>query len=134
MRTFIDNNIPMYAAGAEHPAKKRSVRLLERIATGRIQAVSDAEVFQEILHRFRAIGRLADGFRLFDSFLKLIPEILPVTIDDVRNARVIMAENRKLTARDAIHVAVMRRRGIATIYSFDKHFDEVSDIKRIEPS
>jgi hypothetical protein len=50
-------NVIMYAEGAPHPHKDPSVTLLEQVATGSIEAVTSAEVLQEILHRYRAIVR-----------------------------------------------------------------------------
>lgn len=47
----------MYAAGAEHAYKQAAVSQLERIADGREQGAIDAEILQEILHRYRSIGR-----------------------------------------------------------------------------
>jgi len=51
MKVFIDTNIPMYAAGKEHSFKAPSISLLHAIADGELDAVTDCEVFQEILHR-----------------------------------------------------------------------------------
>ena len=44
-RVFIDVNIPMYAAGTVHPLKEPSQRVVMAIATGYLDAVTDAEVF-----------------------------------------------------------------------------------------
>ena len=35
---------------------------------------------------------------------------------------------------DAYHVALMKRESITIIYSYDRDFDKIKDIKRIEPS
>jgi predicted nucleic acid-binding protein len=51
---LIDANIFMYAAGAEHPHKEPSRMFLEQVARGEVDAALDAEVLQEILHRYRA--------------------------------------------------------------------------------
>jgi predicted nucleic acid-binding protein len=133
MRAFIDSNIPMYAAGKEHPSKKPSINLLRRVARGELDAVTDAEVFQEILHRFSAIGRLEAGIRLFDAFEMVIGEVLPVELEDVVAARNVLEENSTIKARDAIHIAIMRRHGISVVYSYDRHFDKIDGIKRSEP-
>ena len=37
----------------------------------------------------------------------------------------------RLTARDALHLAVMQRRGIVQIMTFDRAFDELPGIVRI---
>jgi uncharacterized protein len=58
---LIDANILMYAAGAEYPHKAPSVSLLRSIALGELEAAVDAEVLQEILHRYRAIRRWEEG-------------------------------------------------------------------------
>lgn len=53
---FIDSNIPMYLIGADHPHKLQSLALIERVVKERERLVTDAEVFQEILHRYDAIA------------------------------------------------------------------------------
>jgi predicted nucleic acid-binding protein len=55
---FVDSNIPMYLVGAPHAHKDDARRLLERFVAERTPLVTDAEVFQEILHRNVALDRL----------------------------------------------------------------------------
>jgi uncharacterized protein len=133
LTAFIDTNIPMYAAGSEHAAKRRCLLLLQRIAAGEIDAVTDAEVFQEILHRYSAIGKLDDGCHLFDYFSKVVTSVLPIEMHDVSAARDLLLDFPRLSSRDAIHVAVMRRHDIRVIFSYDRHFDVVTGIERKEP-
>ncbi len=133
MSALLDANVVMYAAGRDHPAKAPCLALLERIARGELEVVTDAEVFQEILHRFSAIERIEDGCRLFERLERLVPVVLPIEFEDVSLAKQILLDNPGLKARDAIHVAVMRRHGIRTVYSFDQHFDRVSGVDRLEP-
>ncbi len=54
---LIDSNIPMYLIGAPHPHKSDAQRLLEKLVSERQRLVTDAEVLQEILHRYTAINR-----------------------------------------------------------------------------
>ena len=54
---FVDSNVPMYLVGVAHPHKRDAQRLLERCLGERIPLVTDAEVLQEILHRYTAIRR-----------------------------------------------------------------------------
>lgn len=130
---FVDVNVPMYAAGAEHPNKAHCVRFLRRVADGSLEAVTDAEVFQEILHRYRAIGRLSEGLAIYDEFRRIVPVVLPISIGVVDDARVLLAAAPALGSRDALHVAVMRRARISRVASFDAGFDAVKGIKRIAP-
>lgn len=46
-------------------------------------------------------------------------------------AKGLVLERHALSARDAIHVAVMRRHGIDTIFSFDEGFDGIPGLQRI---
>src|ERR1700692_916376 len=52
---FIDSNIPMYVIGRPHPHREGAQRLLERAAVAGERLVTDAEVLQEILHRYDAL-------------------------------------------------------------------------------
>jgi len=49
---------------------------------------------------------------------------------DVERARQIVLGTR-LSARDAVHLAIMRRRGIDRILTFDRAFDGIDGITRI---
>jgi predicted nucleic acid-binding protein len=65
--TLVDSNIFMYAAGREHPHKKPATTFLEKVAEGSVEAMIDAEILQEILHRYRALGHWEDGRQVYDT-------------------------------------------------------------------
>jgi len=130
---FIDANIPMYAAGGSHPYKEPSLAFLERVAAGRLKAVSDAEVFQEILYRFWSLKLLPKALGLFDHFLMVVPAVLPVTKRDMARARGLLAQEPGLPPRDAVHAAVLLNNGLKEICSYDHHFDRIPGIRRVEP-
>ncbi len=128
---FVDSNVPMYLVGAPHEHKTDAQRLVERAVLDRRRLTTSAEVLQEILHRYAAIRRRDAIDAAFDVLLALVDVVLPVTGDDVRDARALLLEQPDLTARDALHVAVMRRHEIGTILSFDRGFDAVAGIERL---
>ena len=128
---FIDANIPMYVVGAPHPHKAGSVRLLEAAVAGGERLVTDAEVLQEILHRYVAIARPAAIQHAFDALLGVVDEVFPIERVDVESARSVLRGVRGLSARDALHVATMRRHGVETIISFDAGFDSVPGLRRL---
>lgn len=100
---FIDSNIPMYLIGAAHAHKTEAQVLLERLIAAGQRLVTDAEVLQEILHRYTG---------------------------DVLRAEI--AQNPTLiSARDAVHIAVMERHGVHSILSFDADFDRRPGLQRI---
>ena len=128
---LIDSNIPMYLVGAPHVHKTDVQRLLENLISDRQRLVTDAEVFQEILHRYVAIHRRDAIQPAFDSLLGLVDQVLPVTQTVVENAKQIVLAYRQQSARDAVHLAVMQHHGIDRIFTFDSGFDKFPGITRI---
>ncbi|MGH3545583.1 MAG: type II toxin-antitoxin system VapC family toxin [Mycobacteriales bacterium] len=66
---LVDSNIPMYLVGAEHPHKRKAQRLLETAVSNGESLVTNAEVLQEILHRYSAIHRPEAIAPAFDAVL-----------------------------------------------------------------
>ena len=128
---FIDSNIPMYLVGAAHPHKADARRQLEAAIAAGERLVTDAEVLQEILHRYVAIDRRDAIQPAFDALLGIVDEVFSITADDAQRAKSIVLGRRKLSARDALHAAIMEREGITRIMSFDSGFDGVPGLSRI---
>ena len=128
---LIDSNVPMYLVGADHPHKIDAQRALERLVGDGERMVTDAEVLQEILHRYRAIDRSDAIQPAFDALLGVVEAVLPVEAADVERARDVLLGRWSLSARDALHLAIMERNEIDTILSFDHGFDVVARISRL---
>ena len=128
---FIDSNVPMYVVGAPHPHKLDSQRLLERSINDGERLVTDAEVLQEILHRYIAIVRRVAIQPAFEAILGVVDEVFPIELPDVERAKEILLATEGLSARDALHLAVMERRKIQTIMSFDTGYDGFPGISRL---
>ena len=128
---LVDSNVPMYLVGAEHPHKVDARRLLERAVAEKRRLITDAEVLQEILHRFVAIDRRDAIQPCFEVLLEVVDEVLPVDLEIVEGARDIVIGHPDLTARDAVHLAIMREHGIEQILTFDHHFDGLPGITRM---
>ena len=120
---LVDSNIPMYLVGAPHPHKSDAQRLLEKLINDRERLVTDAEVLQEILHRYVAIDRRDAIQPAFDALLGIVDDVLDVNRAAAERAKKIVLGNRRLSARDALHLAVMENNGIERILSFDSGFD-----------
>ena len=129
---FVDSNVPMYLIGAAHPHKVEAQRLLERCVVERQRLVTDAEVLQEILHRYVAIDRRDAIQPAFDALLSIVDEVFPIDSATVERAKAIVLERRKLSARDAVHIAAMERQKVARILTFDTAFDGIQGIERLK--
>lgn len=130
---LVDSNIFMYAGGRPHANKGPSLVLLRRVARGEVDAGIDAEVLQEILHRYRALNRWADGRRVYDLTRRIMPLVLPITAEVLDEARNLMDVYPQLMARDALHAAVCLHHGLQSFCSYDQALDVISGLPRIEP-
>lgn len=128
---LIDSNIPMYLVGAPHPHKSDAQRWLEKLVSDRQRLVTDAEVLQEILHRYVAINRRDAIQPAFDAVLGIVDEVLAVDRSIAERAKEIVQGHPRLSARDAIHLAVMEHHGIERILTFDSGFDGFPGITRL---
>ncbi len=127
---LVDSNIPMYLVGAAHPHKTDAQRLLERAIVARRRLVTDAEVLQEVMHRYTAIDRRDAIQPAFDAILGVVDAVLPIQLDDVQSAKQLLYGKPALSARDALHLAVMQRHEIVEIMTFDTGFDDIPGVKR----
>ncbi len=128
---LVDSNVPMYLVGAPHAHKTDAQRLLERLITTGERLVTDAEVLQEILHRFVAIDRRDAIQPAFDALLAVVDEVFPIAERDAQRAREIVLGSRRLSARDAIHLAVMEHHEVERVLSFDRGFDGFPGVERL---
>lgn len=128
---LVDSNIPMYLVGAEHPNKASARRLLEASIARGERLVTDVEVLQEILRRYVAIDRRDAIGPAFDAILGVVDDVFPIEMPDVGRARRLVLTATRLSARDAIHLAVMQGRDIDRVMSFDTGFDAIPGITRL---
>jgi predicted nucleic acid-binding protein len=121
----------MYLVGAPHPHKADARRWLEELVSNQERLVTDAEVLQEILHRYVSIARPDAIQPALDALLGVVDEVFPVDRTAVEKAREIVLGRKGMSARDAIHLAIMQIHGVKRILSFDRGFDDFPGITRL---
>ncbi len=131
---FLDANVLMYAAGSAHPLREPCRDALARAVDQEVSLVTDAEVLQEILHRYFSIGRPESARTIHRSAIDLCDEVLPIEERHTTRALELLLEHSALTPRDAIHVATMEYRGLELLLSTDRDFDGVTQLERIDPT
>ena len=128
---FIDTNIPMYLIGADQALQQRArTQIEDAIAMGDVLC-TDAEVLQEILHRYLAIRRPEFIDPAFATLLGVVDVVYPIEREDVERGRRVVRTTDRLSARDALHIAVMQRHDVDRVMSFDAGFDGIPGIERI---
>lgn len=129
---LVDSTVLMYAGGTVHPHKVPCVEFLERVASADVEAVVDSEVLREILHRYRTMNRWSDGRRVYDLTRRIFPGVVPVTADVLDVARGFLDLHPGLTAGVALHGAVVQTHSLDAICSYDRSFDRIAGVKRME--
>lgn len=128
---YVDSNVPMYMVGADHPNKRRVIEVSSQLTGAREQFVTSAETFQEIVHRYLALRDRDHLNAAYEALEALVNETATVSKDDVDEARALTAQHVGLSARDALHVAIMRKIDCSRLWSYDAGFDRVPSIRRI---
>lgn len=131
---FIDANIPVYVAGTDHPFREPCTRVMELVAERPDRFVTDAEVLQELLHRYVSIRRWDVGRIALAGFsTAMTGRIEPMLHSDVSAAAALANSYAGLSARDLVHTAIMKRLKCERIVSTDGGFDLIEGIERLDP-
>ena len=130
---FLDANIFLYALGAESPHRESCQQLLLAVGEGRLDGVTDAGVLQELLHVRRRRLDPQQAAEAVQEAAALVREVLPVTAQNVQRAGRLLMEIEALSARDALHAAVMEEHEIQILISLDADFDQVPFLRRLTP-
>ena len=128
---FVDSNVPMYIVGTPHPNQDRAAALVDELIDSGERSITSVEVYQEILHRYTSIRRpqsIDDAIAVLDG---LVDTALSYEMSEIRAARALLATVPGISARDALHVAVMQAAGCTRVLSFDAGFDNCPGIERV---
>jgi predicted nucleic acid-binding protein len=130
---FLDTNIFLYAAGAEHPLRSPCQHILQMYGDGILEATTSAEIVQEVLYVLHRRGHVDAALHLSRQILDLFPHLLSITRQEMLQACHVMSAYPNLPARDAVHVATMQRHKLSVMVSADRHFDGIDAIQRVDP-
>ena len=118
---FVDTNVFMYAVGRDHPLKEPARAFFrDAFRENSPRLCTSAEVLQELLHAYLPVGRLETLAAAFELVESAIDEIWSVEPDDVQFARESIEQFPELGARDLLHLASCRRRGITRVQTYDR--------------
>jgi predicted nucleic acid-binding protein len=132
---LLDVNVPMYAAGQDHPYREACIWVMSGVVDGRLSAAIDTEIIQEVLYRFGSLRLWNVAIRMANNLLDIVDTIYPVLPADVQLTIDLFERYspQGIPVRDLIHVAVMQSNAITYIISTDKHFDLIEGITREDP-
>jgi len=132
-RIFLDANVFLYAIGADSPHRSPCRAVLEAVGQGKLDGITSSEVLQEILHvRSRRVN-VKDATSAVRAAADLVADVLPVATEDVLEACRLLEIHSGLSARDALHAAVMMNSQVHVLVSVDRDFDVLPELKRMDP-
>ncbi len=132
---FVDTNVPIYAAGRAHPLKEPCGQILLLVAEHPEAFLTNAEVLQELLHRYLALKLWPQGREVLFRFGELMSgRVEAVQVSDVERAATLADDHQELGSRDLLHAATMQRLGIRLIISADAGFDTLQEVERLDPA
>jgi len=117
---FVDTNVFVYAVGRPHPLRDPARRILSDAAHGSEALVTSCEVLQELMHVYLPVGRLETLDKAWTLATSRAVDIWPIEADDVALARSSITRHPELSARDLLHLACCRRRGVERTHTFDR--------------
>ncbi|MGQ9552138.1 MAG: type II toxin-antitoxin system VapC family toxin [Candidatus Bathycorpusculaceae bacterium] len=133
---YIDSNIFLHAIiyDLQTIAEARNSKdLLLKIARGEVEAYTATITWDEIAWILRKIFDHEFSIEQSKKFL-IFPNLrlLAVKKSTVLKAQELV-EKHMVKPRDAIHAAAALENRIETFVSYDKDFDRISEVRRIEP-
>jgi predicted nucleic acid-binding protein len=132
---FLDANVPIYAAGRPHSLKEPCAQILLLVAEHPQAFVTDAEVLQELLHRYLALRLWPQGREVFRCFAELMQErVETVQSIDVERAADLADADPELRGRDLLHMATVERLHVRYVISADTGFDRLPQVERLDPA
>ena len=130
---LIDANVFIYAAGREHPYRSPSKRVLSLVLDGSLEANTDTEILQEILHYYRTRRDTPFGRVVLRGVIDAFPTPFEVTVRMAQTAADVLEGHPQLQARDAVHAAVVLENDLEGIITADRSFEGIPGVKRFDP-
>lgn len=131
---LLEANIVIYAEGREYIYRDPCRLVMDQVRLRPERYAIDAETIQEILYSYSRQGELDKGIRIVDELLARMPHIIPITVVEIREAMRLMRETPGLSARDAIHAAVVMVHGLDGIINADRDFARIPGLRRYDPA
>ena len=132
-RVLFDTAVFVYAVGTQHMYREPCRRLLQPDQHSGMTAEASVQAIQELLHqRTRRTGNRAEAVEVADAMASLC-QLHDLTERDLRLGLRLFASAPGLEGRDALHAATALNRGIGTVISPDRAFEEVPGLRRLDP-
>jgi predicted nucleic acid-binding protein len=132
---FLDTNILLRHLLQDHSEQSpKATAYLARIESGELRVqIAETVIFETVFTLQRQYGHPKAAIR--DSLVPLI-ELPGIVLPGKQRFRQVfdLYVDLNISFVDAYHIVFMRQRKLSQIVSFDKQFDRVPGIERVEPT
>lgn len=131
---FLDTNIILRYVTNDMPSESlKCQRLFEAVSEGREVLFTNILVIAEVIWVLSSEYRFNRG-----DVTECIQKIVNTPNIHIDDKNLILSaldtfEESNIDFIDAYNAAVMRHKGISDIYSYDKHYDRLKEVKRLKP-
>jgi len=132
---FLDTNILLRHLAADHPVQSpECLRLFQAIEEGRLSVWTTHLVVFEVVFTLRRFYRIEPA-RIAELLLPIL-DLPGVKLTQKRLYRRVfeLFTSHALGFADAYHAALLEHRGQSRLISYDREFDRVTGLQRLEPS
>lgn len=134
MKYFVDTNIVLRLVTADHGKEhQKCQQLFERAKAGKRQLVSSTLVIFELIWTLTSYYELPKR-DIIEIVLGLLnARGLHIEHRDILYESLLVWDHTNVDFNDVFNYCWARKNNISMIYSYDKHFDRLPEIKRFEP-
>ena len=136
MSDFVDTNIVVRLLARDDPAKTARCRtLFERAARGELALVTSESVILEVVQVLSSPRLYRMARTDLVAVLRPLIEIRGLRLDHKQTVlrALDLYETTNLDFTDCLSIEHARRAGLDGIYSYDRGFDRVPGVRRLEP-
>jgi len=127
---YLDSTVLVYAALDTGPTGRWCQSVLDSVQAGR-DAATSVLTLDEVQYKVRKQRGEEDSIAVAELYLTF-PHLTLISADvPLVRAAVGMTRRHHLFPRDALHAASALSRGIREIYSEDRDFDRLKELKRV---
>lgn len=129
---FIDANIFIHAALGRDKKAEECRNFLKKVESGEQNSHTSVLVLEEALKAISHFRGESPSVEVINRFLRIKNlTVLALAKEDLECSFEFF--KKSLDVHDSLHLAIMKKQGITTILSYDKDFDSIKGIKRVEP-
>ena len=129
---YIDSNIFIYAYGNTGVRSHRCRAFLSKIERGKQRSITSIFALNEVLKVMSEVVGEETAIISIEKIMK-ISNLNIVGADIVEFNLSLVYFRQKLGPTDAMHCAIMKKNKITAILTYDRDFDNIKNIKRVEP-